>query len=101
METFREMLNGLHDIELSINSNKMNEVMKLLTLISTIFIPMTFIAGVYGMNFKYMPELAWHNGYFLALALMLLIGVGMGIYFKTKRWFYISGKVSNYNGTAG
>jgi len=48
---------------------------------------MTFIAGVYGMNFKYMPELDWHTGYFLALGLMLVIGGGMGIYFKTKRWF--------------
>lgn len=85
-ETFRDMLAGLQEIALSLNSNKMNEIMKVLTLIATIFIPLTFIAGVYGMNFKFMPELEWKWGYFAALAFMFLVGCSMGIYFKKKSW---------------
>ncbi len=59
LETCREMVSGLFDIYLSMSGNRMNEVMKILTMIATIFIPLTFIAGVYGMNFRYMPELEW------------------------------------------
>jgi magnesium transporter len=68
-------------------SHRMNEVMKILTILSAIFMPITFIAGIYGMNFQHMPELEYQNGYFLALGLMLVIVVGMVVYFKRKRWF--------------
>ena len=64
VETYRDILSGLLDIYLSSVSNRLNEVMKVLTIIATIFMPLTFIAGLYGMNFKYMPELEWHYGYF-------------------------------------
>jgi magnesium transporter len=86
VETFRDMLSGMLDIYLSSISNKMNEIMKVLTIIATIFIPLTFIAGVYGMNFKYMPELEWQFGYFAILILMSVIGVLMLIYFRGKKW---------------
>ncbi|MCG2749815.1 MAG: magnesium/cobalt transporter CorA [Desulfobulbaceae bacterium] len=87
VETFRDMLSNLHEMTISFNSNKMNEIMKVLTIIATIFIPLTFIAGVYGMNFKYMPELDWRWGYFAVLSFMFLIGSLMGYYFKVKKWF--------------
>jgi magnesium transporter len=86
VETYRDMLSGMLDIYLSSLSNRMNEVMKVLTIIATIFIPLTFIAGVYGMNFKFMPELEWRWGYFLVLAVMLALGVLMVILFKRRRW---------------
>lgn len=86
-ETFRELLAGLMDVYLSSISNKMNEIMKVLTIISTIFIPLTFIAGVYGMNFKYMPELEWKFGYGSILMVMLAIAAFMVLYFKRKKWF--------------
>lgn len=86
IETFRDMLSGMLDIYLSSISNKMNEIMKFLTIIGTIFIPLTFIAGVYGMNFAFMPELKWRWGYFLVLAFMLCIGIFMLFYFKRKKW---------------
>jgi len=71
IETFRDMVSGMLDIYLSSISNKMNEVMKVLTIIATIFIPLTFVAGLYGMNFEFMPELKWHWGYFAALLVMV------------------------------
>jgi magnesium transporter len=86
IETFRDMLSGMLDIYLSSISNRMNEVMKVLTIIATIFIPLTFIAGVYGMNFEYMPELKWRWGYFAVWFVMLLMGISMVIYFKRKKW---------------
>lgn len=86
VESYRDMLSGMLDIYLSSVSNRMNEVMKVLTIISTIFIPMTFIAGVYGMNFKYMPELEWKPGYHLTLGIMIAIAVGMLLYFHRKKW---------------
>ena len=86
IETFRDMVSGMLDIYLSSISNKMNEVMKVLTIIATIFIPLTFVAGLYGMNFKYIPELEWHWGYFAALFLMVIIGFGMVMYFRNKKW---------------
>lgn len=86
MESLRDVLSGMLDIYLSTISNKMNEVMKLLTIIATIFIPLTFIAGVYGMNFKYMPELEWHWGYFLSLAVMAGLAIFMVFYFRRKTW---------------
>jgi magnesium transporter len=86
IETFRDMLSGMLDIYLSSVSNRMNEVMKVLTIIATIFIPLTLVVGLYGMNFKYMPELEWVWGYPLVLFVMLIIGVTMVIYFRRKRW---------------
>jgi len=86
IETFRDMVSGMLDIYLSSISNKMNEVMKVLTIIATIFIPLTFVAGLYGMNFKYIPELEWHWGYFAVLSLMVLIVSWMVLYFRKKRW---------------
>lgn len=86
VEIYRDMLSGMLDIYLSTISNRMSEVMKMLTIISTIFIPLTFIAGVYGMNFEYMPELRWEYGYFLILSIMLGIGLLMVCYFRKKRW---------------
>lgn len=86
VETFRDLLSGMVDIYLSSVSNKMNEVMKVLTIIATIFIPLTFIAGIYGMNFKYMPELEWRWGYFAVWMVMVGIIIGMIIYFRKKRW---------------
>lgn len=86
IETFREMLSGMLEVYLSSISNRMNQIMKVLTIIATIFIPLTFVVGIYGMNFKYMPELEWRWGYFIVMALMAIIGVFMLIYFRKKRW---------------
>ncbi len=86
VETFRDMASGLLDIYLSSISNRMNEVMKVLTIIATIFIPLTFIAGIYGMNFKYMPELEREWGYPAILIVMLIIGIGMVLFFRKRKW---------------
>lgn len=86
VETHRDLLSGMMDIHLSTNSNKMNEVMKMLTIMSSIFIPVTFIAGVYGMNFDYMPELKSPYGYAMVWAVMLGIMGGLVYYFKKKKW---------------
>ena len=86
VETFRDMVSGMLDIYLSSISNKMNEVMKVLTIIATIFIPLTFIVGVYGMNFRYMPELQWEWGYFIVWTMIVMVGISMVIYFKRKKW---------------
>lgn len=86
IEIFRDTLTSLLDVHLSSASNKMNEIMKFLTIIGTIFIPLTFIAGIYGMNFHYMPELTWRWGYFAILLVMVGIGIGLVFYFKRKRW---------------
>jgi len=86
VETFRDMVSGMLDIYLSSVSNRMNEVMKVLTIIATIFIPLTFIAGIYGMNFQYMPELGWRWGYPMVWLIMLAIGALMLVYFRRKRW---------------
>ena len=76
IETYRDMVSGMLDVFLSSVSNKMNEVMKVLTIFAAIFIPLTFIAGIYGMNFEIMPELKWRWGYFSALGIMALVGFG-------------------------
>jgi len=86
IETFRDMLSGMLDIYLSSVSNRLNAVMKVLTIIATIFMPLTFLAGIYGMNFKFMPELEWRWGYPLIWMIMLGIGVFMLFYFKKKKW---------------
>ena len=87
VETQREMLGGLMEIYLSTVSNRMNEVMKVLTVIATVFIPLTFIAGVYGMNFTNMPELHWRYGYWYVWCVMLIVGLVMLLYFRRKKWF--------------
>ena len=87
MESQREILSGFMDLYMSTISNRMNNVMKTLTTIATIFIPLTFVAGLYGMNFEYMPELGWENGYFIALGVMFLLGIGMYIYMRMQKWF--------------
>ncbi|HEX9756602.1 MAG TPA: magnesium/cobalt transporter CorA [Nitrospiria bacterium] len=86
IETFRDMLSGMLDIYLSSVSNRMNAIMKVLTLIATVFMPLTFIAGIYGMNFKSMPELEWKFGYPLSLIVMAIVGVSMVVFFKRKKW---------------
>lgn len=86
IETFRDMLSGMLDIYLSSLSNRMNAVMKVLTIIATIFIPLTFLAGVYGMNFKSFPELEWRWGYAAFWAVCAVTTVVMVAYFKKKRW---------------
>ena len=86
VETFRDMVSGMLDIYLSSVSNKMNEVMKVLTIIATIFIPLTFIAGIYGMNFQYMPELGWRWGYPAVWFVMCAILITMMVYFRRKKW---------------
>jgi magnesium transporter len=86
VETFRDMVSGLMDVYLSSISNRMNEVMKVLTIIATIFIPLSFVAGLYGMNFAFMPELQWRFGYFAILGVMFAIGVGMLLYFRRRKW---------------
>jgi len=86
-ETYRDMLSGMLDIYLSSISNRMNEVMKVLTIISTLFMPLTFIAGVYGMNFKFMPLLEWKWGYYGVLLAMALVVVFMILYFRKRKWF--------------
>jgi magnesium transporter len=82
----REMAFGLMELYMSHMSNKMNQVMKVLTIMASIFIPLTFIAGIYGMNFKNMPELEWNNGYYMVLGFMFVIFILLLIYFKRKDW---------------
>ena len=87
VETLRETLSGFLDIYLSSLSNRMNEIMKVLTVISTLFIPLTFIAGIYGMNFRFMPELAWRWGYPMVWGVMAAVAALMLRYFRRKGWF--------------
>ncbi len=86
VDTYRDILSGMFDIYLSSVSNRLNEVMKVLTIIATIFMPLTFLAGVYGMNFENMPELKWQYGYFMVLGVMLAVAMGMLVYFRKKKW---------------
>jgi magnesium transporter len=86
IESYRDLLGGMLELYLSMVSNRMNEVMKVLTIIATIFIPVTFVAGIYGMNFKNMPELEWPWGYGLAWGAMAAIAVAMLAFFRKKRW---------------
>ena len=86
VETCREMVTSLFDIYISMSNNRMNEVMKVLTMIATIFIPLTFIVGIYGMNFENMPEIKSRLGYPIVMALMFVIGVGMLFFFRRKKW---------------
>ncbi len=86
IETYRDIVSGMLDIYLSSLSNKINEVMKVLTVITTIFMPLTFIAGIYGMNFENMPELKSEFGYPLVLVFMGVIGISMFLYFRNRKW---------------
>ncbi|MBN1556586.1 MAG: magnesium/cobalt transporter CorA [Lentisphaerae bacterium] len=86
LETQRDMLSGALDVYMTAVSNRMNEVMKVLTVIATIFIPLTFIAGIYGMNFAHMPELQWRYGYAATWIVMLLVAGGMVVFFRRRHW---------------
>ena len=86
VETFRDLLAGMLDLYLSSVSNRMNEVMKVLTIMATIFIPLTFLAGIYGMNFEYMPELKWRYGYAAVWGVMIVVAAVMLVYFRRKKW---------------
>ncbi|MEG0915842.1 MAG: CorA family divalent cation transporter [Myroides sp.] len=81
LEDANNLLNSYH----SVNAQKNNDVMKLLTVFSAFFLPLTFIAGIYGMNFDYMPELEWHFGYFATLTVMLVIAIIIFLWFKRKK----------------
>jgi len=86
VETFRDTVSGLLDVYLSVVSNRMNEVMRVLTVIATLFIPLTFLAGIWGMNFEFMPELEWKFAYPVVLGIMILIAATMLIFFRRKKW---------------
>lgn len=86
IETQRDLLSSVMDLYLSGISNRMNQVMQVLTIISTIFIPLTFIAGIYGMNFTHMPELKTEYGYYVVWGIMIILAIIMILYFKRKRW---------------
>jgi magnesium transporter len=86
LETFRDIVSGMLDIYLSSVSNRLNEIMKVLTIIATIFIPLTFLSGWYGMNFKDMPELGWRWGYPMVIAIALTVAVTMLVFFRRKKW---------------
>ena len=86
LESLRDVVSGLGDLYMSALSHRMNEVMQVLTIIGTIFIPLTFIAGIYGMNFSYIPELEWRYSYFVAWGVMLLVGGVLLYYFRRKGW---------------
>jgi len=87
IESNQAITSEIRDSFLSLNSHKMNKIMMVLTVISSIFIPLTFIVGIYGMNFQYMPELNWRHGYFLIMGLMFFIAISMFLWFKRKGWF--------------
>lgn len=92
IESYRDFSSDIRDSYLSVNSNTMNSIMMTLTVITTIFMPLTFIAGVYGMNFENMPELHWEFGYFMVLAFMGLTAILMFLYFRSKGWFRLGRK---------
>jgi len=87
VESYRDALSSLADLHQSMSGNRMNEVMKVLTIISTIFIPLTFITGLYGMNFQYMPELQWRYGYYMVWGFMFVMVITMLIVFKKRKWW--------------
>lgn len=87
LDTYRDLTSSLMDIYMNTQNTRLNEVMKVLTVISTIFIPLTFIVGVYGMNFQFMPELHWKFSYPVVWAVMLMVTIGMVFYFRYKKWF--------------
>ncbi|MBC7981962.1 magnesium/cobalt transporter CorA [Candidatus Parcubacteria bacterium] len=86
LDSFRESLTGLLELQMGMKSDRMNEIMKALTIISSIFLPLTFVVGLYGMNFRVMPELDWVYGYPIVVFIMFVITVLMVIYYKRKKW---------------
>lgn len=86
LETYRDLLSSIMDLYMNTSSNRMNEIMKVLTIMSTIFIPLTFIAGVYGMNFEHMPELGFEWSYPIVWGLMILVALGMLYFFRKRKW---------------
>lgn len=86
LDIFRESLNGLLELQMNMKSDRMNEIMKTLTVVSTIFMPLTFIVGIYGMNFRIMPELDWPYGYLFVWGVMVAVSIGMWMYYKSKKW---------------
>ena len=86
IDIFRVTLSSLMDLYISNNDLRMNDIMKRLTVVSTIFIPLTFLVGVWGMNFRNMPELEWEHGYILAWGGMIVIGFVTYLFFRTKKW---------------
>lgn len=101
VDTYRDLTGELTDLYLSVVSNRMNEIMKILTIISTIFMPLSFLAGVYGMNFQHMPELAYQWSYPIVLGVMALIGGGMLLFFRSKGWLGSRGRRRRLNRTLG
>ncbi|WP_284710825.1 magnesium/cobalt transporter CorA [Desulfovibrio aminophilus] len=87
VKTLHDLLTAMLDLHISLAGMRMNRIIKFLTGIATIFIPLTFLAGVYGMNFKHMPELNWEYGYYASLVLMAVVGVGMAVFFARRKWF--------------
>lgn len=87
IESNRDLTADIRDSYISLNANRMNTIMKTLTVITTIFMPLTFIVGIYGMNFDNMPELHWQKGYFIVLGILFCVGFGMNAWFKRKGWF--------------
>lgn len=87
IDTYRDVASGTMDIYLSAQSNRMNQIMKQLTVVATVFMPLTLISSIYGMNFKYMPELGWRYGYLGVWGVMALIAIGMVTYFRRKEWW--------------
>lgn len=87
VETYRDMLNSLQDLHLSEISLRMNQVMQILAVVTTVFVPLSFLTGLYGMNFENIPELRYENGYFILLGVMFIVFISLLIYFKNKKWF--------------
>ncbi len=87
IETYRDIVIGMYDTWLAIVNNRMNEIMKVLTTIATVFMPLSFLTGVYGMNFRFIPGLEWHWGFFALIGFMVMIVAGMMVYFRTRKWF--------------
>jgi magnesium transporter len=87
IDLYRELLSSAFDSYLSIQSNQLNQLVKVLTLASIILMSASLIAGIYGMNFENMPELAWPWGYPMALGLMLSVGIGLGLFFRSRNWW--------------
>jgi magnesium transporter len=85
-ENYRDLISGSLDAYMSVVGNRMNEIMKVLTIFSAIMLPLTFIAGVYGMNFEHMPELPTQYGYFAVLVIMLAVAIGMLVFFWKRGW---------------
>ena len=87
IDSARDVLSSLLDVHLTVQSNRMNEVMKTLTTVSTIFLPLTFLAGVWGMNYEFMPELHWKYGYLFAWGSFIFAALAFAVYFKWRKWW--------------